>query len=184
MLSHLPELLPLGLVEGLLKGVLLAASLNRPNDKGQLVVRCLNPSKQPIELKGGTVISTYTGVEAQEVQDQVPPSTQHCPTTPASVPPHVYDLFHPARTNCNSEKQEKHLAQPLNQYASVFCSGEGDVGLTRLVEHSIPVARGTRPIRQPPHRLGPEKEAEAEKQVQDLLQRGLIEPAGVLEASP
>ena len=69
MSSHLPELLPLGLVEGLLEGVLLAASLNRPNDKGQLVVRCLNLFKQPIKLKGGTVIGTYTRVEAQEVQD-------------------------------------------------------------------------------------------------------------------
>ena len=86
------------------------------------------------------MIGTYTGVEAQEVQDQAPPFTQHCPTASASVPPHVDDLFQAARTNCNSEKQEKQLAQPLNQYASVFCSGEGDVGLTRLVEHNIPVA--------------------------------------------
>ena len=39
-------------------------------------------------------------------------------------------------------------------------------------------------ISPPPHRLGPEKEAEAEKQVQELLQKGLIEPAGGAWSSP
>ena len=58
------------------------------------------------------------------------------------------------------------------------------MGRTTLIEHSIPVVEGTRPIRQPPHRLGPEKEAEAEKQVQDLLEKGLIEPASGAWGSP
>ena len=56
---------PLGLVEALPEGVPLATSLNQPNEKGQLVVRCLNPSKQPLELKSGAVIGNYTGIEAQ-----------------------------------------------------------------------------------------------------------------------
>ena len=63
------------------------------------------------------------------------------------------------------------------QYQDVFSKGADDVGRTTLVEHSIPVVEGTRPIRQPPHRLGPEKEAEAEKQIQELLNKGLIKPA-------
>ena len=58
------------------------------------------------------------------------------------------------------------------------------MGLTSLVKHSIPVVPETRPIRQPPHRLGPEKEAEAERQVQELLKKGLIEPAGGAWSSP
>ena len=53
-----------------------------------------------------------------------------------------------------------------------------------LVEHSIPVEFGTRPIRQHPHRLGPEKEAEAERQVKDLLEKKLIEPASGAWSSP
>ena len=58
------------------------------------------------------------------------------------------------------------------------------MGPTTLVEHEIPVEEGTRPIRQHPHRLGPEKEAEADRQVKDLLQKGLIEPAGGAWSSP
>ena len=58
------------------------------------------------------------------------------------------------------------------------------MGRTTLVEHSIPVVEGTRPIRQPPRRLGSEKEAEAEKQVQELLAKELIEPANGAWGSP
>ena len=58
------------------------------------------------------------------------------------------------------------------------------MGRTTLVEHSIPIVEGTRPIRQPPRRLGSEKEAEAEKQVQELLTKGLIEPANGAGAPP
>ena len=66
----------------------------------------------------------------------------------------------------------------LKEYSTVFSTEDGYVGQTTLVEHSIPIEEGTRPIRQPPHRLGPEKEAEAERQVAELLEKGLIEPAG------
>jgi hypothetical protein len=59
-----------------------------------------------------------------------------------------------------------------------------DIGQTYLVKHTIPVEEGTRPIRQPPHRLGPEKEAAAERQVEELLGRGLIEPSSAAWSSP
>jgi len=101
-----------------------------------------------------------------------------------TVPEHVADLFTSAQPNCTDTQQEQELANLLTKYASVFSSGEEDMGLTQLVEHGIPVAPDTRPIRQPPHRLGPEKEAEAERQVQDLLKKGLIEPANGAWSSP
>ena len=175
---------PMGIVEALPDGVLLAASLSRPDDKGRLLVRCLNPTKQPVELRCGTVVGTYTGVEEDEVDDQPSLEAPACSTTQAEVPGHVQDLFESARHNCETEEQERQLAELLRKYSTVFSTGDEDVGLTDLVEHSIPVAPGTRPIRQPPHRLGPEKEAEAERQVQELLKKGLIEPAGGAWSSP
>jgi len=51
------------------------------------------------------------------------------------------------------------------------------VGLTRAVRHEIPLAAWTVPIRQPTRRLGPEKEKLVRRQVRDLLDCGLIEPA-------
>ena len=56
--------------------------------------------------------------------------------------------------------------------------------LTHEVQHDIPVLPGTIPIKQPPHRLGLEKEAEVGRQVEGLLQKGLIEPASGAWSSP
>ena len=52
------------------------------------------------------------------------------------------------------------------------------MGWTFEVEHSILPKEGTHPIYQQLDRLGPEKEADAECQVQELLDKGLIKPAG------
>ena len=43
---------------------------------------------------------------------------------------------------------------------------------------------GTRSIRQPPRRLGLEKDKEVERQVADLVQRGMVEPADGAWSSP
>jgi len=51
------------------------------------------------------------------------------------------------------------------------------MGLTKVISHKIPLAAGTVPIMQPTQRLGPEKEKEVSRQVQDLVDRDLIEPA-------
>lgn len=56
--------------------------------------------------------------------------------------------------------------------------------MTDLVKHSIPLQPGTKPIRQPPRRLGLEKDAEVERQISDLQERGLIEPADGAWSSP
>jgi len=74
------------------------------------------------------------------------------------------------------------MAKLLREYNDVFSSGDHDVGLTRAVRHEIPLAAGTVPIRQPTRRLGPEKEVS--RQVRDLLDRSLIEPAHSAWSSP
>jgi len=66
--------------------------------------------------------------------------------------------------------------QLLSEYKDVFSCGEHDMGLTKAVCHEIPLAVGTVPIWQPTRWLGPEKEREVSRQVQDLLSRDLIEP--------
>jgi len=75
------------------------------------------------------------------------------------------------------------MAKLLHEYNDVFSSGDHDVGLTRAVRHEIPLAVETIPIRQPTRRLGPEKE-KVRRQVRDLLDRGLIEPAHSAWSSP
>ena len=99
------------------------------------------------------------------------------------VPIHIHSLYAAAAANCD-ESQSQELAALMTEFADVFSAGDFDTGRTELVHHGIPVIPGTRPIRQPPHRLGPEKEAEAERQVNSLLKKGLIEEADGAWSSP
>jgi len=101
-----------------------------------------------------------------------PPSTRR-----GAVPEHVADLDGGASGNCTSSTERQALAQLLTEYSDVFSRSDGDMGLTKVISHEIPLAAGTTPIRQPTRHLGPEKEKEVSRQVQDLLDRDLIEPA-------
>ena len=182
---------PLGVIEGQTDGLPVATSLNRPGAHGKVVARCLNVTGQPIRLKAGTTIGTFTGVEERQVEDFQPQALREAAAVKVTqetdvdeVPEHLKGLYEAAKGGCEEPSQSGRLARLLTGYGAVSSTGDGDIGRTTLVEHAIPLEEGTRPIRQPPHRLGPEKEAEAEKQVTELLKKGLIEPAGGAWSSP
>ena len=101
-----------------------------------------------------------------------------------TVSTHVQPLFEQVRKNCKSRDEEHKLANLLLEYEDVFSRDDTDVGKTTLVEHEIPVEDGTQPIRQPPRRLGPEKDNEVQRQVDELRQKGLVEPANSAWSSP
>ena len=180
--NHVPE----GIIESLSDKVVLASSVNRPGVKGAVIVRCLNPTSQPLELPAGTTIGTFTSIDQQDISDNENNSegAARCTGETWEVPEHLEAMFEQACKGCTTKEQEGQLAELLNRYQTVFSKNDQDVGRTELVHHSIPTAEGTRPIRQPPHRLGPQKEQEAERQVQDLLERGMIEPANGAWSSP
>lgn len=90
------------------------------------------------------------------------------------LPPCVQELYKEAVPKCQTNRQRGLLKYLLWRFASIFSTGEGDLGRITSSEHTIPVKAGICLIRQPPHWLGPEKETEADHQVRDLVQRGLI----------
>ena len=93
-------------------------------------------------------------------------------------------MFKQACKGCVTRKQEGQLADLLTCYEAVFNKDDQDVGNAKLILHSIATPERTQLIRQSPHRLGPHKEQEADRQVQDLLARGTIELANGAWSSP
>lgn len=188
----------LGLIEPEPDGPIVAASLSKPDTKGLLLVRCNNPTSQPLKLSSGITLGSYTGVddEAEQVFTDVLShdrqvkgdlvatlSSGTVAKDGPDVPRHLQKLYNAAIPNCTKEEAEG-LAQLLRKYSTVFSTGDWDAGKTDLITHSIPVMDGTRPIRQYPHRLGSVKETEAERQVATLLEKGLIAPADGAWSSP
>lgn len=59
---------------------------------------------------------------------------------------------------CRNSGQEGQVLHLITMYADVFSDGEVDVGSTDLAMHCMSVDPGIVSIRQPPWRLGSEKE--------------------------
>ena len=99
------------------------------------------------------------------------------------VPSHLEDLCHRTETVLPSEHHYK-IRSLLYEYKDVFSSGEYDIGQTTVTQHNIIIRPGTCPIKQAPYRAPIEKRMEIDRQVTNLLQRGLIEPSNSPWASP
>lgn len=175
------------------EGLILAATLCCPDNKRQVLVRCMNVSEEPVMVQAGTVLGVYQAVDDDSVVTTEPQVTvatiqsgidNGTATSGTEVPDHVKALYDDAVSLGLTTDQQTRLGKLLCGYADVFSSGETDVGLTTLVKHSIPVHPGTTPVRQPPRRLGPEKDSEVERQVTQLQQQGLIEPSDGAWSSP
>lgn len=186
---------PEGLIEGTSKEVSIAASINRPDRKGRVILRCMNPRGAPLEIAAGTVVADYLAIQPEDVsvsglerehhQSVKPCGPGHRTLPPKTeVPSHLQELMEGAMRNGSTEAQGRQIAQLLREYHDVFSTGDGDMGRTQLVEHEIPITPGARPLRQPARRLGAEKEAEVDRQIEELLQQGLIEPAHGAWSSP
>lgn len=89
----------------------------------------------------------------------------------------------PRKREVPEERSPGRLAWLLTKYSTAFRTDDGDVGWAALVEHTIPVMEEIWLRRLPPHQLELEKEAEVE-QVQDLVKKGIIKPAGGAWSSP
>ena len=146
--NHAPE----GLIKSLSDQVVLANNINRPSARGDVIVRCINPTNQPLELAAGRTIGTFTSIDPQDITDDEGRRMESERRTPptAKVPEHLEAMFQKACQDEVSKEQARRLAELLDQYQDVFSCNDQDMGKTDLVKHSILVQEGTRPIRQPP----------------------------------
>jgi len=167
-----------GVVEGALGAVQLANSLNRLDEREEVLVQCVNPFTVPVELPAGSLVGKFHSVQEEDVGPALETADDARRTSTRDgrepVPEHVAELYGDA---CESKRERLAVAQLLSEYKDVFSCGEHDMRLTKAVCHEIPQAAGTVPIRQPTRRLGPEKEREVSQQVQDFLSQDLIEPS-------
>ena len=57
--------------------IVLANSINRPDEKGAVTVRCMNPTSQHLELPAGTTIGTFTSINKTDVSKKRGGCTTH-----------------------------------------------------------------------------------------------------------
>ena len=175
-----------GVIEGLLGKGIMAATLTTL-EQGTGWVRVFDNGSLPLN---GQVIGKFTPVKDEDILPGWPAVLDDQPKEPqvgahtGDWPAHLTGLLEQTKDTCNKEEQQEQIRELLTKYQDVFSRGEGDTGQTDLIQHDIPLEAGTRPIRQPARRLGAEREAEVEAQVDKLLKQGVIEPGTGAWSSP
>ena len=103
-------------------------------------------------------------------------------TMPPEVPEFLHDLFQRTTTNLDDVDSPK-IVSLLSHYSDVFSQGDHDIGRTNRVKHSIHTTCPA-PIRQKPRRPPMGQRDEIDKQINDMLARGIIQPSSSPWASP
>ena len=125
-----------------------------------------------ININGETVQCTDLGEEFKLVIIQ---------QSPIAVPDHLQDIYE--RTKENVPGYQEEIATLLVDYEDVFSRGDHDIGRTDKVKHSIHTTCPA-PIRQRPRRSPMGQREEIEKQVNDMLERGIITHSASPWSSP
>lgn len=148
-------------------------------------VRILNSSTESIEIPSGKLVArAHPAEEFRSTADPQEADLRSARPASGSLPPHVAELYNNAVGTCTNSSEREKLRWLLNRYSGCFSTGNGDVGRTSEVKHSIPIIPGAAPVKQRPRRLGPAKERLIDTQVEEMATQGFIEPSSSAWSSP
>ena len=98
-----------------------------------------------------------------------------------TVPEHLQDLYKLTVDGLNKE-QQRQVARLLSKYGDIFSKNDVDLGRTGIIKHKIPTGQ-TQPIKQRPRRVLVNMNEEVDIQIQDMLDKDVIQPSKSPSAS-
>ena len=98
------------------------------------------------------------------------------------VPAHLRSLYEASLNNLG-RRERAQLAEMLEVHGHIFSRDDQDIGCTSLELHHIPTGEAT-PIRLPPRRAPMHLREDVEKQVQTMLEQGIVEECSSPWAAP
>ena len=148
---------------------MVAKALVETRDK--VPVRIVNFGQEDATLFPGTHIANLSFVSnVHNIVDKTGKSS-----STASLPEHLQDLY--TRTADGlTVKQQKQVAKLLTKHESTFSKTDEDLGRTGIIRHKINTGKNC-PIKQPLRRLPVNMNAEADKQIDEMLKKDVIQPS-------
>ncbi|KAK3090501.1 hypothetical protein FSP39_012342 [Pinctada imbricata] len=160
--------------------IMVARSLIHPKSY-EVPIRVLNLTDREIKLHQDTVVAKMGKVS---IIDSGEKSVNFIETNqlPLDLPEHLRNMY---EESCSiPEEKEKHkLRDLLLKYQSSFSKSSQDIGQTSLAEHRIDTGN-SHPIKQPPRRIPLAKMHEVDKEIKDMLEKGVIEDSDSPWSSP
>ena len=151
-------------------------------DLNNVPMRVFNPTLSTVTVKKGACIGTISPVVACEKVGGRCSSEESDQDVIDKIPAYLRDLYEASVTELPPE-HHRLVAELLIEYQDIFSSGDNDLGRTGRVRHSINT-RAAESIRSRFRRMAPVQQAEADRQIRDMLKRGLIEPSTSPWSSP
>ena len=167
------------------KGLSVAKALVNPVS-GTVPVRIANPYNQSRILHKDTVVANYEPLEPElllSVSSAKTFASDAEKPLQDNLAEHLEGLFQRSYEHITPD-QQSHLNRLLVKYQNTFSKSPYDLGYTSLVEYTIDLIPGTRPIKQRPYRLPLAKRQAVESEIQAMADRNLIEPTNSPWSSP
>lgn len=146
-------------------------------ENGQAVYQVLNPTNGTVFLPQNYRIATITHVDCIEVLEERSDSEQ----SDANVGEDMFiqiakDLGIELTGDTWSEQQKRQILQLIGKNRHVFSKDISELGETKVYQHKVDTGHAS-PIRQCFYRTSPAIKLEIERQVEELLDNGIIEPS-------
>ena len=138
--------------------------------KDTIPLRVVNFDNEKVNIYPGTHIANLSFVES--IQPVI--KKQEIPCS-SEVPSHLQDLYERTAQGLTQE-QCKEIAKLLTKYQASFSKSDSDLGRTGIIKHKIPTG-DARPIKQPLRRLPEHMHEEVNTQIDDMLQKDVIQPS-------
>ena len=140
----------------------------RESKRSVVPVRVVNTTNQTVKIdKKILKFATFQNVSIEHDEPKIEAKS-------VILPDSLQDLFDRSKTHL-SEEQSNTLAEFLAKNQNVF-SLQGELGCTDLLYHHINTG-DAQPIKIPPRRMSPSDREEAQKQINEMLELGIIQPS-------
>ena len=149
-------------------------------ENGQCIAKSLIHGKQAVPLRmmnltneAQTISHGVQVATASPVSEVRKVETNGNSTKKEVVPEHLQDLYRRTIEGLNKE-QGQQVARLLIKYGDIFSRNDADLGRTGIIKHKILTGQ-TQPIKQPPRRVPVNMNDEVDTQIQDMLDKDVIQ---------
>ena len=154
--------------------------------KGSFTISLVNAGDETVLLRRRAVVGVIC--EAQVVPPTISLQLTSCgievsTAVSASVRERSHDRWEEMLPDDLPQEQRSRLIQLLEKNSDVFAWTDLDLGYTEAVKHQIPVTSDV-PVTQPYRRIPPSQFEDVRQHIQELADKGVIQPSSSPYASP
>ena len=164
-----------------------ASELVKVSSDATIPVRMVNPSAQPVKIFRRTKLADFERVDNDlatfEIGKNSPSSDAQHNSSDDLQQPKDYSVFPDLSNSILNDDEKVKFKNLFNKYRNFFAFPGDQLGRTSLVQHVIDTGDAT-PIKQRPYRVSPDVKKEIDRQVDEMLEKGIIQESVSPWSSP